>query len=74
MQAEAQWELSKNSVGATFLIAGPVPGVIEAFWDPDGHWWTLLRLALSVIFTIVLVYWLVLFVQRHRQKRQSAAP
>jgi uncharacterized membrane protein YcfT len=60
---------ARTTLLATFSLAALL-NLAEALWDPDGWLWHVLRIVVSVLFTVALVGFIVL---RFRQRRSEVA-
>ncbi|GAP50022.1 hypothetical protein [Streptomyces azureus] len=58
---------------AAFAVAVGM-NLVEAVWDPGGIAWLVARAAVSVIFSVALVSYVVLRVLRWRRARTGRAP
>jgi hypothetical protein len=51
--------MSRNAVSGDVVLyawgLAIVPNTLEAFANPDGLWWEILRIGLSTVFVLVLV-------------------
>jgi hypothetical protein len=54
-----------EAVGVTFALA-VILNSVEVFVDPDGWLWTGTRAAVSVLFGLAVVWWIVEFARRRR--------
>ncbi|MEU6572202.1 hypothetical protein [Streptomyces parvulus] len=67
METTQKTVTAKNMLAVTFAIA-LLLNLVEAVWDPDGQPWLILRIAVSILFGLALVAYIVLWFRRRSEK------
>jgi uncharacterized membrane protein len=58
---------AKTALAFTFSLA-VLLNLVDAFWDPDGQAWFILRVTVSVLFGVALVAYIAMWLRQRRSR------
>ena len=70
---QKQAERARVALAVTFAFA-LVLNLVEAWWDPDGEPWQILRIAVSILFGLALVTYIAVWWRRRNKDSGHREP